>query len=220
MPTAYRIVSSILSISSSSAVGWVIPPQLARPTAFAANAVSGASAATAMSFRELRNFKEIMATLGYPRLISIENFKVPHFELVADALEWLCHRYDKNMEILSDIRTEQDRVAFLKSVAEQLLVKARVKLNLKNLYASNGFAVRELLKVATLLHDAHKNASLDQEEAEEAMTVDIGPGLWPLHGTPTLTLTLTLTLTPHLSLSPSPVAPPNPGQAISSRTSS
>ena len=104
-----------------------------------------------MSFRELRNFKEIMATLGYPRLISIENFKVPHFELVADALEWLCHRYDKNMEILSDIRTEQDRVAFLKSVAEQLLVKARVKLNLKNLYASNGFAVRELLKVATLL---------------------------------------------------------------------
>ena len=129
-----------------------------------------------MSFRELRNFKEIMATLGYPRLISIENFKVPHFELVADALEWLCHRYDKNMEILSDIRTEQDRVAFLKSVAEQLLVKARVKLNLKNLYASNGFAVRELLKVATLLHDAHKNASLDQEEAEEAMSVDIGPG--------------------------------------------
>ena len=101
-----------------------------------------------MSFRELRNFKEIMATLGYPRLISIENFKVPHFELVADALEWLCHRYDKNMEILSDIRTEQDRVAFLKSVAEQLLVKARVKLNLKNLYASNGFAVRELLKVS------------------------------------------------------------------------
>ena len=163
-----------------------------------------------MSFRELRNFKEIMATMGYPRLISIENFKVPHFELVADALEWLCHRYDKNMEILSDIRTEQDRVAFLKSVAEQLLVKARVKLNLKNLYASNGFAVRELLKVATLLHDAHKNASLDQEEAEEAMTVDIGPGLWPLHGTPTLTLTLTLTLTPHLSLSPSPDAPPQP----------
>ena len=95
-----------------------------------------------MSFRELRNFKEIMATLGYPRLISIENFKVPHFELVADVLVWLCHRYDKNMEILSDIRTEQDRVAFLKSVAEQLLVKARVKLNLKNLYASNGFAVR------------------------------------------------------------------------------
>merc|ERR1719238_757571 len=82
------------------------------------------------------------------------------------------------MEILSDIRTEQDRVAFLKSVAEQLLVKARVKLNLKNLYASNGFAVRELLKVATLLYDAHKNANADEEEEEQTVgsAADIGPG--------------------------------------------
>merc|ERR1719473_965592 len=69
------------------------------------------------------------------------------------------------MEILEDIRTEQDRVSFLKSVAEQLLVKARVKLNLKNLYSSNGFAVRELLKVAQLLYDAHKNANAEAEDA-------------------------------------------------------
>jgi len=127
-----------------------------------------------MSFRELRNFKEIMCTLGYPRLISIENFKVPHFELVADILVWLCHRYDKNMEILDEIRTENDRVAFLKSVAEQLLVKARVKLNLKNLYSSNGFAVRELLKIATLLHDAHNNSAI--EEGDDTLPADIGPG--------------------------------------------
>jgi len=128
-----------------------------------------------MSYRELRNFKEIMCTLGYPRLISIENFKVPNFVLVADILTWLCHRYDKNLEILDEIRTEHDRVAFLKSVAEQLLVKARVKLNLKNLYASNGFAVRELLKIATLLHDAHRTAGEEQEEGSDEV-VDIGPG--------------------------------------------
>merc|ERR1719238_1721902 len=80
------------------------------------------------------------------------------------------------MEILDEIRTEHDRVAFLKSVAEQLLVKARVKLNLKNLYASNGFAVRELLKVATLLHDAHRNASADGEEGDDSsIATDIGP---------------------------------------------
>ena len=131
-----------------------------------------------MSYRELRNFKEILTVLGYPRLISIENFKTPHFELVADILIWLCQRYDKNMEILDTITTEHDRVAFLKSVAEQLLTKARVKLNLKNLYASNGFAVRELLKVATLLYDAHRNASGDAEEGEgdAAATADVGPG--------------------------------------------
>merc|ERR1719473_2100760 len=80
------------------------------------------------------------------------------------------------MEILDEIRTENDRVAFLKSVAEQLLVKARVKLNLKNLYSSNGFAVRELLKVATLLHDAYRNASADAEEGDETLPADIGPG--------------------------------------------
>merc|ERR1719440_1140860 len=80
------------------------------------------------------------------------------------------------MEVLDDITTEKDRVAFLKSVAEQLLVKARVKLNLKNLYASNGFAVRELLKVATLLHEAHRTANLEQDEGDEGVPADIGPG--------------------------------------------
>ena len=79
-------------------------------------------------------------------------------------------------QILDEIRTEHDRVAFLKSAAEQLLVKARVKLNLKNLYSSNGFAVRELLKVANLLYDAHRNASADAEDADETMPTDIGPG--------------------------------------------
>merc|ERR1719230_2509603 len=81
------------------------------------------------------------------------------------------------MEILDEIRTEQDRVVFLKSVAEQLLVKARIKLNLKNLYASNGFAVRELLKLATLLHDAHRNAPSDQDDDDQTVgsAADIGP---------------------------------------------
>ena len=62
-----------------------------------------------MSYRELRNFKEILTVLGYPRLISIENFKTPHFELVADILIWLCQRYDKNMEILDTITTRRWR---------------------------------------------------------------------------------------------------------------
>ena len=50
------------------------------PLEKAARATNGsARAGGTMSFRELRNFKEMMCTLGYPRLISIENFKVPHF---------------------------------------------------------------------------------------------------------------------------------------------
>jgi hypothetical protein len=35
------------------------------------------------------DFTETMKALGYPRLISVENFRTPNFELVADALFWL-----------------------------------------------------------------------------------------------------------------------------------
>ena len=34
-----------------------------------------------MSYRELRNYTEIMRSLGYPRLISVENFRKPNFEV-------------------------------------------------------------------------------------------------------------------------------------------
>ena len=34
-----------------------------------------------MSYRELRNYTEIMRALGYPRLISLENFRKPNFEV-------------------------------------------------------------------------------------------------------------------------------------------
>ncbi len=37
-------------------------------------------------------FTEIMRALGYPRLISMENFRLPNFELVADCLYWLVQR--------------------------------------------------------------------------------------------------------------------------------
>lgn len=40
-------------------------------------------------------FCEIMRTLGYPRIISMENFREPNFPLVADCLEWLVRRYDQ-----------------------------------------------------------------------------------------------------------------------------
>jgi hypothetical protein len=35
------------------------------------------------------DFTEMMRALGYPRPISMENFRNPNFELVADVLRWL-----------------------------------------------------------------------------------------------------------------------------------
>jgi len=63
------------------------------------------------------DFTESMKALGYPRLISVENFRTPNFELVADALYWLVHRYDPSAEIDENISSENHRVEFLKAVA-------------------------------------------------------------------------------------------------------
>ena len=66
-----------------------------------------------MSYRELRNFCEVMRALGYPRIISMENFKTPNFELVADILYWLVNRFDQDFELADDIEDERDRVKFV-----------------------------------------------------------------------------------------------------------
>ncbi len=47
---------------------------------------------------------------------------------------------------------------FLQSVAQVMLTKARMKLNIKRLYAADGNAVKELLKLATLLYKATSKA--------------------------------------------------------------
>ena len=111
-----------------------------------------------MSFRELRNFTEMMRSLGYPRLISMENFRKPNFELVADILYWMVKLYDNETTISDRIDEEGDRVEFLTGIAALMNSKARLKLNTKKLYASDGRAVQEMLKLASLLYRANKSA--------------------------------------------------------------
>eukprot|EP00933_Yihiella_yeosuensis_P035437 TRINITY_DN2898_c0_g1_i1.p1 TRINITY_DN2898_c0_g1~~TRINITY_DN2898_c0_g1_i1.p1 ORF type:complete len:480 (+),score=120.37 TRINITY_DN2898_c0_g1_i1:103-1440(+) len=112
-----------------------------------------------MSFRELRNFCEIMRSLGYNRLVSMENFRTPNFELVADILDWLLHRFEPKAAIPDDISTEAHRVHFIKVVCEKVVLKTGCKLNLKKLYGADGYAVKELLKLAQVLYDAQKSVS-------------------------------------------------------------
>jgi clusterin-associated protein 1 len=107
-----------------------------------------------MSFRELRDFTEIMRALGYRQLISVENFRTPNFYLMADVLHWLVLRYDNSPELDPDISTEDSRINYLKSVAQFMSNKAHVKLNIKQLYRADGHAVRELLKICRILYNA------------------------------------------------------------------
>eukprot|EP00636_Phaeomonas_parva_P008757 CAMPEP_0118857682 /NCGR_PEP_ID=MMETSP1163-20130328/4655_1 /TAXON_ID=124430 /ORGANISM="Phaeomonas parva, Strain CCMP2877" /LENGTH=416 /DNA_ID=CAMNT_0006791019 /DNA_START=224 /DNA_END=1474 /DNA_ORIENTATION=+ len=125
-----------------------------------------------MSFRELRDFTEIMRNLGYQRLISLENFRTPNFELVADVLYWMVKRYDPAIGIPDSIESEEDRVEFLTVIAHQMYSKAQITLNAKRLYAADGHAVKELLKLATMLHKAARTQVQDADaKAEEAPTV-------------------------------------------------
>lgn len=150
-----------------------------------------------------------MRSLGYPRLISMENFRNPNFELVADCLYWLLQRcghpfpspvsplhphagfgadgamwgmsgggrYDPGTDVSDDISTESDRVLFLKSVAQVMLTKSRIKLNIKRLYAADGLAVKELLKVALLLYKATSSATDEDSPDDLAASTDGLPAM-------------------------------------------
>eukprot|EP00039_Didymoeca_costata_P030796 m.31400 g.31400 ORF g.31400 m.31400 type:complete len:117 (-) comp8313_c0_seq2:1304-1654(-) len=100
-----------------------------------------------MSYRDVRNLLEYVRALGFPRHISMESFREPNFSLVAEILTWLVERYDPNSTIPTDIDTEQDRVLFIKAVAQFMATQASISLNTKKIYRADGHAVKELLKV-------------------------------------------------------------------------
>lgn len=102
----------------------------------------------------------MLRSLNYPRLISIENFVRPNFELVADILYWLAQKYDPQTEISDDINQEKDRVEFMKSIVTIFSTKARIKLNAKKLYQADSEAVQEILKIVLLLYKVFLNLNV------------------------------------------------------------
>uniref|UniRef100_A0A4W5QN37 Clusterin associated protein 1 n=1 Tax=Hucho hucho TaxID=62062 RepID=A0A4W5QN37_9TELE len=123
-------------------------------------------------------FTEMMRALGYPRLISMENFRTPNFTLVAEILIWLVKRYEPQMDIPSDVDTETDRIFFIKAVAQFMATKAHIKVNTKRLYQADGYAVKEMLKITSVLYSAMKTkemASGDKvEEDNSKFKFDLG----------------------------------------------
>ncbi|CAK9803847.1 Clusterin-associated protein 1 [Anthophora plagiata] len=149
-----------------------------------------------MSFRDLRNFTEMMRVLGYPRLISVGNFRLPNFPLVAEILVWLVKRFDPDADISSEHNTEEERISLIRAVAEFMALKTNVKLNTKKLYQADGYAVKELLKVATLLYDAQNNSSSNNITSDDNFNVanfDISDKINELKTTRQLASQLTVT---------------------------
>ncbi|XP_054699445.1 clusterin-associated protein 1 isoform X4 [Grus americana] len=109
----------------------------------------------------------MMRALGYPRLISMENFHTPNFMLVSEVLLWLVKRYEPQTDIPADVETEQDRVFFIKAVAQFMATKAHIKLNTKKLYQADGYAVKELLKVTSVLYGAMNTKGVERADVSE-----------------------------------------------------
>jgi len=111
----------------------------------------------------------MMRALGYPRPISMENFRNPNFDLVADVLRWLVKRYEPTADISDGVSNMQDRVIFLKQAAQLMQAKGRIKLNTKRLYQADGYAVKELIKIAQVLYSAIKS---NPEEDDDVLGGD------------------------------------------------
>lgn len=94
----------------------------------------------------------MLRSLNYNRIVSLENFSKPNFELVADILYWLAQKYDPQADISDDINEEKDRVEFMRTIVNLFAVKARIKLNPKKLYQADSDAVTEILKITSLLY--------------------------------------------------------------------
>lgn len=121
-----------------------------------------------MSYRDIKNFCEMTRVLGYPRLISVENFRQPNFPLLAELLKWLVKRYDPTADIPTDIENESDRILFIKSIAQFMATKAHIKLNTKKLYQADGYVVKELLKMTSVLYSALKYNQENENEEENS----------------------------------------------------
>lgn len=75
-----------------------------------------------IAFNFLIDFTEIMRVLGYPRLISVGNFRLPNFPLVAEILVWLVKRFDPDADIPSEHSTEEERISLIRAVAEFMVI--------------------------------------------------------------------------------------------------
>ena len=118
-----------------------------------------------MSYRELRNFCEIMRSLNFPRTISMENFRTANFQLTAEIVFWLVKRFSPKYKLSDNINDEKARVEFIKTACIFFYQNLKVQLNPKKLYAADGHAVQELLKVAKILYDAKKTVESEKDFA-------------------------------------------------------
>ncbi|CAH0719686.1 unnamed protein product, partial [Brenthis ino] len=102
-----------------------------------------------------------MRALGFPQQISLESFRNPNWDLVEECLRWLAARIEPDAALAGGKDSVEQRVAMVTHAIELFHSRANLKLNGKKIYGADGWAVRELLKVANLLRSALEARSND-----------------------------------------------------------
>ncbi len=124
-----------------------------------------------MSYREARNFCEIMRSLGFNRTVSMENFRSPNFKLVAEIIYWFIHRYDPKADVPDEIDEEADRVNFIVYAAKFFYANLKIKLNTKKVYSSDTSCIPELLKIAETFFNA--KSTVNTNDADFSSELDL-----------------------------------------------
>lgn len=65
----------------------------------------------------LSDLVEHLRLLGFPRLVSLENFSSPNFQLVSEILTWAMMTVDSDYDLPTNIDSEQDRVIVVRVAA-------------------------------------------------------------------------------------------------------
>ncbi|XP_055328670.1 clusterin-associated protein 1-like [Paramacrobiotus metropolitanus] len=112
-----------------------------------------------MSYKETKEFVEILAELECPESIQVDSFQYPNFVLIAKLLHWLILKCDAAFQLPLEIEAEQDRIFFLKAGTDHMADRYSIILDPRKLYMADGHAVREMLKIARVLHQALASVS-------------------------------------------------------------
>ncbi|KAK3864095.1 hypothetical protein Pcinc_030196 [Petrolisthes cinctipes] len=123
-----------------------------------------------MSFREVRTLVEHLRLLGFPRLVSLENFTAPNLPLVTEILIWAAEVVDNDHPFSSTTpHTQEERVALIQQAALFFNERIEVQLSAVHLYGGDRLAARQLLKITSWLHHA---ATITESHTHHDTTLD------------------------------------------------
>uniref|UniRef100_A0A336MVG7 CSON007902 protein n=1 Tax=Culicoides sonorensis TaxID=179676 RepID=A0A336MVG7_CULSO len=131
-----------------------------------------------MSFRDVRDLTEQLKLLGFTENIPISLLNTSYgslesFKVYASILKWLIGRLEPGATVPGNVETENDRIIFIRSVSEFLVIKAGIKVNPRKLYASSAATAKEILKITSVLIVTPETSGKDDEEIRSLQEIDL-----------------------------------------------